>query len=108
MVKCVGKIDSLLLKDVLFEFFPAVWEKNSKGKEGKWFPLSQKMKFFIHSHGHCFAETKVFDDFHRCHSTDWTYLKFNSRINEPTFICDCQHDLGNGENGASISFSNKI
>jgi hypothetical protein len=36
------------------------------------------------------------------------FLKFNSRTSKPTFICDCQHDLDSGENGATISFTNKI
>jgi len=108
VVKRVRKIDIILLKDVLFEFFPAQWELFIQGEEGKWFSLPQKLKLFIHSHGRCFAITELSSRFIECHFTDWTYLKFTSETNAPSFICDCQEDFDSGENGAYISFTNNI
>ncbi len=95
VVKRVRKIDIILLQDVLFEFFPAVWKKFIQGKEGEWFLLPPKVKLFIHSHGRCFANTQLSSKFIECHYTDWTYLKFTSETNAPSFICDTLHDFDN-------------
>jgi hypothetical protein len=107
-IKRIRKIEIILLRDVLLEFFPIVWKKFIQGKERKWFPLPKKLKAFIHSYGRCFANSENLELFEQCFKNDWTYLKFNCKSNQPSFICDCQQDVDIDEHAAYISFTNNV
>jgi hypothetical protein len=101
----IRKIPSFFLKETLCEFIETSWEEINAEKPREWQPLDKYFNEFIRSHGRCYSNEMIYDNFEKCNEKEWNYIKFSSSSENPSYICDLPTAY-DANNGAYISFTN--
>ena len=85
--------------ETLFQFFPnelkelqkqATLVKEKKGKGKLWYTLPADLLEFVQSHGRCYSNEEVFDEYHKCELSEWVYIKYNCNVAGAKHIVDQQ------------------